>query len=435
MKRVNAFRVVPRSDTDAECLQRLLDASASLWNEVNYGRRQHFADPDIDQPIWEADDHYGQYKGVVGSATAQQMIRKNDQAWRSFFALEEQGEASGLPGYWGNKEDDRELRTYIRNNQYTLRWATGTREQSILDVPVGKDLKDEYDIEHQERLRLDVRGKPKWSGKQCQLELFYDDVSDQFRAIQPVKNCSRQDSPLADETAALDIGANNIVACSTTTGNQFLYEGRELFDRFRETTDHIAELQSTVKCEEGQYSSKRIRRLYRKRARRRDHAQDALVRDLIERLHKAGVSTVYVGALKGVLDTHWSVEVNAKTHNFWAFRTFIDRLETTAEEYGITVEEESEADTTRECPECGEQEDTIRSDDDFWCPCGYEGHADLDASAKFLAQETNDEIQIGSMARPVRLKWNDHRWSESSRSPRSNEERTHQQKISVGPAA
>ena len=38
-------------------------------------------------------------------------------------------------------------------------------------------------------------------------------------------------------------------------------------------------------------SSKRIRRLYRRRTRRRDHTQAALARDLIERLYDEGVST------------------------------------------------------------------------------------------------------------------------------------------------
>ena len=231
---------------------------------------------------------------------------------------------------------------------------------------------------------------------------------------------------------ALDVGANNIVACSTTTGTQLLYGGRDLFERFRETTHEIADHRSRVKREEGRYTSKRIRRLCRKRTNRRDHAQDALARDLMERLHAEGVSTVYVGALKGVLDNHWSVRVNAKTHNFWAFRAFIDRLAYTAAEYGISVEVKPEANTTRECPECGEREDTVRSGDDFWCPCGYEGHADLDASAKFLAQQTNDEV--GPMARPVRLKWDDHNWSELPRSC-PNEARTHQQQTSVAQSA
>ncbi len=112
---------------------------------------------------------------------------------------------------------------------------------------------------------------------------------------------------------ALDIGANTLVACTTTTGEQYLYEGRELFQRFRETTREIARLQS--KLPDGRYSSERIRRLYRKRTRRRDHAQEALCRDLLERLYADGVDTVYIGGLTDVLETHWSVETNAKTHS------------------------------------------------------------------------------------------------------------------------
>ena len=96
-----------------------------------------------------------------------------------------------------------------------------------------------------------------------------------------------------------------------------LYEGRELFERSRETTREIAPLQS--KLEDGRYSSERIRRLYRKRPRRRDYAREPLCRDLIEQLHEVGVDTVYIGGLTDVLETHWSVETNAKTHNLWSF--------------------------------------------------------------------------------------------------------------------
>ncbi|EMA52311.1 IS200/IS605 family transposon protein TnpB [Halococcus thailandensis] len=424
MKRTNTFDVAPMSDKDAELLHRVLDASASLWNELNYERRQNFTDPDIDKPVWETEDYRKRYKGVLGSATAQQMIRKNDAAWRSFFALKEKGEANGLPGYWGNEDDGRELRTYVRNDQYTLE----TGEYSRLEIPVGSDLKDEYD--HTGRLRLEVRGGPKWSGKQGRLELYYDDMSDRFKAIQPVSEISRQDSPLADETAALDIGANNIVACTTSTGQQYLYEGRDLFDRFRDTTQEIARLQSLL--EDGRYSSHRIRRLYRRRTRRRDHAMDALARDLIERLHADGVATVYVGALTDVLETHWSVEANAKTHNFWAFRAFIERISHTAEEYGVTVVERSEAWTSQECPQCGSTERTTRHKDTLTCECGFEGHADLVASETFLKRQTTVSRP---MARPVCLKWDNHDWLETSYSHRPNEEHTNPQVASVGEGA
>jgi len=311
MKRVNTFEVVPQTENDKECLRRLLDASASLWNELTYERRQnHFGDGDV----WDTSEYQGRYNGVVGSAAVQQVTRKNSEAWRSFFALKEKGEYANPPSYWGNEEDGRELRTYIRNNQYTIQWG----KRSRLEIPVGQELKDEYGLGYHERLRLEVRGNPKWDGKQGRLELEYDEVSDTFRAFQPVTvPDSRLDSPLASHEAALDVGANNLVACSTTAGNQYLYDGRELFGRFRETTDEIARLQS--KLRKGRYSSKRIQRLYRQRTKRRDHAQNALVRDLVERLYDEGVATVYVGDLTDVLETHWSVRVNEKTHNFWAF--------------------------------------------------------------------------------------------------------------------
>jgi putative transposase len=421
VRRTNTFAVRPLSTEGEHLLRELLDASASLWNELNYERRQKFFDGDS---VWDTADYRKQYVGVLSSATAQQVIRKNSEAWRSFFAAREDGENTAPPGYWGNEDEGRELRTYIRNDQYTLE----TGERSRLEIPVGQDLKDEYGLGYRDRLRVEVAGNLKWDGDQGRLELYYDEVDDTFRAIQPVSiDDFRQDSPLANETAALDVGANNLVACTTTAGQQYLYEGSNLFARFRKTTEEIARLQS--KLREGRYSSQRIRRLYRKRTRRRDHAQDALVRDLIERLCDEGVATVYVGDLIDVLSEHWSAVVNEKTHQFWAYRAFIDRLATTGEEYGIAVDVRSEAYTTAECPECGERENTEREGDVFRCSCGYEGHADLDASLKFLERQVGADLEVGSMARPVCLKWDDHCWSEIPYSPERaspNEERINQ---------
>ena len=399
-----------------ECLRRLLDASASLWNQLNYERRQNLADG---ESVWDTDEYCGRYNGVVGSATVQQVTRKNAEAWRSFFSLKEKGEAAGPPGYWGNEDEGRELRTYIRCNQYTVEWG----ERSRLEIPVGQELKTEYGLGYHERLRLEVRGRPTWDGKQGRLELYYDETNDTFRAIQPVTvDDSRLDSPLADESAALDVGANNIVACTTSTGERLLYDGRDLFDRFRETTFEIAWLQSLL--EDGRYSSHRIRRLYRRRTRRRDHAQDALARDLMERLYDEGVSTVYVGALTDVLEASWSVRANAKTHNFWAFRAFIDRLACTAEEYGMSVEIRSEAWTSQECPNCGSTERTTRHRDALICECGFEGHVDLIVSETFLRRH---ETVSRPMARPVRFECDDHEWSESPRSLHSKEAHTNPQ--------
>ncbi|TYL37188.1 transposase [Natronococcus pandeyae] len=433
MKRANTFEVRPLSPTGEEILRRLLDASAALWNETNYQRLIRYTDDDgyEDDDVWDADTGAleGRYKSVLGASTAQQVIRQNTHAWQNFFRAEAKyydesnatvTEKPNPPGFRGNKDDGRELKTVIRNTSYSIDWG----ERSRLELLIGQDLKDEYD--HTGRLRLEVCGEPNWPEYESQgrLNVQYDEVDGVYRASQPVTlSDDIQATPLADETAALDIGANNLVACTTTTGKQYLYSGRNLFRRFRETTRRIAELQS--KLEDGQYSSKRIRHLYRKRTERRDHAQDALCRDLVERLYEEGVSEIYVGGLTDVLETHWSVETNAKTHNFWAFAQFVKRVTCTAEEYGVGVNVRSEAWTSRECPNCGSREETTRHRDTMTCVCGFEGHADLVASRTFLERQTGSAVRL--MAQPERFEWDDHSWSESPCSRESPKElRSHQ---------
>ena len=46
MKRTNTFAVRPLSDTGEQLLRDLLDASAALWNEVNYERLMRYNDED-----------------------------------------------------------------------------------------------------------------------------------------------------------------------------------------------------------------------------------------------------------------------------------------------------------------------------------------------------------------------------------------------------
>ena len=366
--------------------------------------------------VWDADTGKleGRYKDVLGASTTQTVRRANSEAWRGFFENKKKfhdesdtavTEHPEPPGFRGNEDDGRVLKGVVRKDAYTVEWG----DRSRLEIIVGENLRDRHNSP-KSRLRLEIVGDPNWPDyeDQSRLELWYDETDNTFRASQPVTvSDDARDTPLADETAALDIGANNLVACTTTTGQQYLYEGRALFQRFRDTTQEIARLQS--KLEEGRYSSERIRRLYRKRTRRRDHAQEALCRDLLDRLYAEGVDTVYIGGLTDVLETHWSVETNAKTHNFWAFKKFTERLVCTAEEYGISVEVRSEAWTSQECPQCGGTDRTTRHQDTLSCPCGFEGHADRTASETFLRRHTSKEVR--PMARPVRFEWDDHEWS------------------------
>ena len=109
---------------------------------------------------------------------------------------------------------------------------------------------------------MEIVADPKWPDyeKQGRLDLWSDETDSTFRASQPVTvSAEPRDTPLVSEKAVLDIGANTLVACTTTTNQHYLYEGCQLFQRFRNTTRHIGELPS--KLEGGRDSSERIRRL------------------------------------------------------------------------------------------------------------------------------------------------------------------------------
>jgi len=443
MKHTNTFAVRPLSEDGEQVLRDLLDASAALWNEINYQRLMRYNDEDgFEGDVWDADTGRleGTYKGVLGASTAQTVKRANSEAWRGFFKTKEKYHDDSdtsvtdhpePPGFRGNEDDGRVLKGVIRKDAYSVEWG----DRSRLEIVVGEELRDKHNSP-KSRLRLEIAGDPNWPDydDQSRLELWYDETDCTFRASQPVTITDARETPLADETAALDIGANNLVTCTTTTGEQYLYEGRDLFDRFRDTTREISRLQS--KLPEDRYSSERIRRLYRKRTRRRDHAQEALCRDPIERLYAEGVDTVYIGGLTDVLGTHWSVETNAKTHNFWSFKQFTKRLVCTAEEYGISVEVRSEAWTSQECPQCGSTDRTTRHQDTLTCSCGFGGHADLTASETFLKRHTEQAVR--PMARPVRFEWDGHNWSESPHSPEREspkEQRTDPSTVSDGNVA
>ncbi|PSP94261.1 transposase, partial [Halobacteriales archaeon QS_4_62_28] len=154
MKRTNTFTVRPLSNKGEQLLWDLLDASAALWNEVNYERLMRYNDEDCfeDEDVWDADTGKleGQYKGVLGTSTAQQVIRKNSEAWRGFFKNKKEyhddsdtsvTEYPEPPGFRGNEDDGRVLKGVIRNTSYTVEWD----ERSRLEILVGSELKDRYD--------------------------------------------------------------------------------------------------------------------------------------------------------------------------------------------------------------------------------------------------------------------------------------------------
>jgi putative transposase len=95
MRRTTTFKLDPTKEQEQELFRRA-DACACMWNQIIYQRRQSFFNNQMD---WNTDDAYHHYKTIIGSASAQQVIRKNNEAWKSFFALLKHKKEGTLPSH------------------------------------------------------------------------------------------------------------------------------------------------------------------------------------------------------------------------------------------------------------------------------------------------------------------------------------------------
>lgn len=387
MRRTNTFLIEP---TDQFC--KLAELCSTLWNVVNYKRRQSFFEGKVD---WNTDHEYRDFAPKIGSATTQQIIRKNNEAWKSFFALLRLKREGRLPsnikkvrppGYMKDRRTGKKkLMVRIRNNCYRLK-------KKVLELPL--------------KMKLKWKGKNKWHGKQGALEILFDEVNGRWVAHQSVE-VMPQHQPIGNEKIAVDLGVVNLIATNTGT----IYSGRSVLSDWRYWTKMIGETQSILKVENKRHTSHKLRKLYRKRTRRFRHAINAMVRQLVEGVWKQGVSVIFLGDLKGIRNnSNLGKRTNQKIHNFWGFRYIIKRIKEVAEEYGIKVLEMSERNTSKTCSICGRKHRNGRKHRGLYF-CKKKKvtiNADVNGARNILNVAVHSSSR--PVARPLALKWNNQTW-------------------------
>jgi putative transposase len=127
MKRTSIVRLIVDKDTE-ERLKLLYNLSSKLWNEVNYARRRMFFEKRGVDFKATYKEYYEKYKTLIGSATTQQVLNKNDEAWNSFFKLLKLKKENKLPPFvtrvnppgYKKKNNKRILWTVLRRDQYRI---------------------------------------------------------------------------------------------------------------------------------------------------------------------------------------------------------------------------------------------------------------------------------------------------------------------------
>jgi len=215
------LRLLPNGSQEGR-LRKLADATAKLWNELNYTRLMQFRTMGKVDFKGTGRELYHKYNVVLG-VKAGQVINLNNGAWRSFktlLRLYKQGKLPKFmnkpspPGFWRDKVLGRRLlRILVRNDRYYIEPINGGEGYLVL-----KDW----------GLRVKYAGRVKWSGKQGMLVIKLED--NRWFAYVPIEVGSKSarsnpkgyvmgayekiriENPRGSNKAFIDIGLNNLFA-------------------------------------------------------------------------------------------------------------------------------------------------------------------------------------------------------------------------------
>ena len=198
--------------------------------------------------------YYGKYRGELGSANAQQVLNKNNEAWNSFFSLLKLRKEEKLPphmnrvsppSYWKN-ESGRKLMLVVRQDNY------------VVDELNHKLILKYFNME------ISFTGRLRWHGKQGRLEIYYDEVRNAWYASIPVevgvevtktgrrsKHVVRGErksiqvkSPKGSKMASIDLGINVLGSVIIDDGTWLLYKGVRAKEDYFYLQNKIGEVQS-----------------------------------------------------------------------------------------------------------------------------------------------------------------------------------------------
>jgi putative transposase len=399
------LRLLPNGAQERK-LMRIADATARLWNELNYARLvQYRENGEID---FKGTEHefYHKYKGVLG-VNAGQVINLNNWMWNSFFKLSRLYKQGKLPRFYGKPSPPgfwkdrllgkRELRVLVRNDRYYIEPINGGEGYLVL-----KDW----------GLRVRYAGRVKWSGRQGMLTIKLE--GNRWFAYVPIAVSEKPaksnprgyvmgayekvqiEKPKGGNKAFIDIGLNNLFAVvfnhsdvailikGSTIKSEYYYWKRET-----KTYQSIRDwLRNRGFNAWRKYHAFYLHAKYKQHERLRHYYRTA-IRFLAKTLHGMGVNEVFIG-YPYMLSQNNSNEYNV---NIWWFNKVIRWLGDVLEEYGIKINVVNEYGTSRQCSICNMKHENGRVKRGLYvCPVtGIEINADLNAArniAKRVSYET-----------------------------------------------
>ena len=358
------LRLLPNG-TQERKLRKLADATAKLWNELNYVRLVQFRETGTIDFKGTGHEFYHRFNAMLG-VNAGQVVNLNNWMWNSFFKLSrlyKQGKLPKFmnkpspPGFWKDRLlGKRALRILVRNDRYYIEPINGGEGYLVL-----KDW----------NLRVRYAGRIKWAGKQGMLVIKLED--NRWFAYMPIEVGGKPaktnpkgyvkgiyekvqiEKPKGSNKAFIDIGLNNLFAVVFNhSDTAILIKGSSIKAEYYWWKMEIKTYQSIRDWLRNRgfnawrkYHAYYLHAVYKRRERLRHYYRTA-IRFLARTMHEMGVNEVFVG-YPYMLSQNNSNEYNV---NIWWFNKVIRWLGEVLQEYGIKLNVVNEYGTSRQCSIC-----------------------------------------------------------------------------------
>jgi putative transposase len=401
------LRLLPNG-TQERKLRKLADATAKLWNELNYTRLIQFRESGRVNFKGTGHEFYHRYNVMLG-VNAGQVINLNNWAWDSYFEtlkLYRQGRLPKFmgkpspPGFWRDKVFGRRLlRILVRNDRYYIEPINGGEGYLVL-----KDW----------GLRVKYAGRIKWAGKQGTLVIKLEGnrwfayvpitVGEKPAKSNPrgyVKGAYEKvqiEKPKGSNKAFIDVGLNNLFAVVFNhTDTAILIKGSTIKAEYYYWKREIGTYQAIRDWLRNRgfnawrkYHAFHLHAEYKQHERLRHYYRTA-IRFLAKALWQMGINEVFIGYPYMVNKSNGN-EYNV---NIWWFNKVIRWLGEVLREYGIRLNMVNEYGTSRQCSICDVEHENGRVMRGLYiCPVmGIKINADLNA-ARNIAKRVGYEVPI-----------------------------------------
>lgn len=283
------------------------------------------------------------------SQSAQEVLKQLDESWKSFYKLKETG---GIE----NTKPPR-----CKHSSFNIRYLNkgfvvkGNTIRLSISKSLKAYLKEKYNITDK-FLILKMPHNIKIEGTAKIVEFIPQKNRKKYSVNIILERSNITLKEYSGIYMSLDLGINNLVTGYISNGKAFAISGRQLLSINRYFDKKVAYYQAISDAQQSSLGikypkkSKRIKKLYEKRAKQVNHVLHTTAKKIIEIAEKYNVYKIIIGDIKNIRKDKNLGKVNNQKFHKWPYKKLTDKVVYKAEDKGILIEWQEESYTSQCSP-------------------------------------------------------------------------------------